>query len=326
MITEKNEKVATALSVIVPVYNAEAVLPRLFDRLYPVVDGLGVAYEVVFVDDSSRDRSPTLLRQQHKLRSDTTRVLLLRGNVGMQTAIVAGLEVSQGSRVITLAADLQDPPEEIPKLLAEIERGHDYVGSIRRKHPRPKWRDLVSNARNWLLERMTRVRITDPGSMLRAYDREIVNAVLASKESGVLVPALAHLYAVDPIEILVDHDERAAQASKYTLFSVIRRNLDLMTGFSIVPLQVFSLLGIGMSLAAFLVVIYLVVKDLIVGTMVDGGGALFAILFLLSGLILFGIGLLSAYLGCICEQSRGRPRYLLRAHLRPKRDAEGGND
>jgi len=312
------------LSVVIPVYNEEAVLPQLFERLYPVLDGLGVTYEAVLVDDGSRDRSPMLLRQQHRSRPATTRVVLLRSNAGQHAAILAGFDASVGRHVVTLDADLQNPPEEIPRLLAEMDRGHDYVGSIRRRRRDAIWRDLASKAMNRLRERITRVQMTDQGCMLRAYDREIVNAVLASDEAHTFIPALAYLYAANPTEILVEHEERAAGESKYPLYKLIHLNFDLMTGFSLVPLQVFSLVGIAISLLSFAFVLYLAVRRLVIGPEVEGVFTLFGILFFLAGVILFGIGLLGEYVGRIYEQSRGRPKYLVRAHLRP--GAQGGTE
>lgn len=317
---KKKETTAIALSVVIPVYNEEAVLGQLFDRLYPVLDGLGIGYEAVFVDDGSRDRSATLLRQQHKLRPDVTRVLLLRSNAGQHAAILAGFDAVRGGRVVTLDADLQNPPEEIPRLLAEMDRGHDYVGSIRRRRQDARWRDLASKAMNRLRERITNIRMTDQGCMLRAYDREIVDAVLSSNEANTFIPALGYIYAANPTEIEVDHAQRAAGESKYPLYKLIHLNFDLMTGFSLVPLQVFSLVGIGISLVSFVFVLFLAIRRLVVGPEVEGVFTLFGILFFLAGVILFGIGLLGEYVGRIYEQSRGRPSYLVREHLRPRSD------
>ena len=326
MSEKENAASDVALSVVVPVYNEEAVLPRFFDRLYSVLDRLGLEYEVVFVDDGSRDRSATLLRQQHKLRPDATRVLLLRNNAGQHAAILAGFDACHGARVVTMDADLQNPPEEIPKLLAEMDRGHDYVGSIRRKRRDAKWRDWASKAMNQLRERITHVQMTDQGCMLRAYDREIVDAVVASDEAHTFIPALTYLYATNPTEVVVEHDERVAGESKYPLFKLIHLNFDLMTAFSLVPLQVFSLAGIAISLLSFLFVIFLAIRRLVVGPEVEGVFTLFGILFFLAGVILFGIGLLGEYVGRIYEVSRGRPKFLLRAHLRPKRDPESSDE
>ena len=307
-----------ALSVVIPVYNEEAVLTALFDRLYPVLDALGQPYEAVFVDDGSRDRSATLLRQQYKLRPDTTRVLYLRNNAGQHASIMAGFAACAGQRIVTLDADLQNPPEEIPNLLAAMDRGHDYVGSIRRNRQDPKWRDLASRLTNRLRERITGIHMTDQGCMLRAYDRDIVDAVLASREAHTFIPALAYLYAANPTEISVEHAARAAGESKYPLYKLIHLNFDLMTSFSLVPLQVFSLAGIGIAVASFAFVIYLALRRLLVGPEAEGLFTLFGLLFFLAGVILFGIGLLGEYVGRVFQQTRGRPHYLVREELAPR--------
>lgn len=307
------------LSVVIPVYNEESVLPLLFERLYPVLDALERDYEVVFVDDGSRDRSPGLLRAQHQRRPRHTRVVYLRTNAGQHAAILAGFSASTGRRVITLDADLQNPPEEIPVLLAAMDAGHDYVGSIRRQRiGDPWWRDLSSKLMNRLRERITRISMTDQGCMLRAYDRPIVDAVSGANEPNTFIPALAYLYAANPTEVTVEHAERAAGTSKYPLFKLIHLNFDLMTGFSIMPLQVFSLVGIGIAFLSFVFVFYLALRRLIIGPEVEGVFTLFGILFFLIGVLLVGIGLLGEYIGRIFEQSRGRPIYLVREQLEPR--------
>ena len=159
------------ISVVIPVYNEEAVLPALFARLYPALDALGCTYEIVFVNDGSRDRSAAMLREQFQKRPDVTRVILFNGNFGQHMAIMAGFEHCRGERVVTLDADLQNPPEEIAKLLAKMDEGHDYVGSIRRERQDAAWRRWASRAMNRLRERLTHIRMTDQGCMLRAYDR-----------------------------------------------------------------------------------------------------------------------------------------------------------
>jgi undecaprenyl-phosphate 4-deoxy-4-formamido-L-arabinose transferase len=307
-----------AISVVIPVYNEEAVLTRLFDRLYTVLDGLGQSYEAVFVDDGSRDRSGTLLRQQYRLRPDTTRVVYLPRNIGQHNATMAGFRACVGRRVVTLDADLQNPPEEIPRLLAELDQGHDYVGSIRRHRNDNRWRELVTGALNGLRERIAGVRLTDPGCLLRAYDRQIVEAILGTNEVKTSVPALACLYAVNPTEILVGHAERAAGQSKHPRYRPIHLHLDLMTGFSLVPLQLFSLVAMGVSLVSFACVLYLVIRWVIAGPEADGLSALFGVLFFFGGGILFGIGLLGQYIGHLLDQNPGRPNDPVREELIPR--------
>jgi len=239
-----------ALSVVIPVYNEEAGLPALFARLYPALDALHVGYEVIFVNDGSRDRSAALLREQWERRRDVTKVVLFNANYGQHTAIVAGFEHCRGARVVTLDADLQNPPEEIAKLLASMDAGHDYVGGVRRTREDTLWRRLASRAMNRLRERVTRIRMTDQGCMLRAYSREIALAVAASREVSTYIPALAYTFAANPAEVDVAHEERAAGESKYSLYKLIRLNFDLITGFSLVPLQLFSMFGMLVSLLA----------------------------------------------------------------------------
>jgi undecaprenyl-phosphate 4-deoxy-4-formamido-L-arabinose transferase len=303
------------LSVVIPVYNEEQGLQSLFDRLYPSLDKLDVAYEILFINDGSRDRSAALLRAQFQLRPEVTRVILFSGNFGQHMAIMAGFEHSRGQCVITLDADLQNPPEDIALLLAKFKEGHDYVGSIRRQRSDSLWRHLASRAMNGLRERITRIKMTDQGCMFRAYDRHIIEAINSCQEMNTFIPALAYSFAHNPTEVVVGHDERMAGESKYSLYSLIRLNFDLMTGFSLVPLQMFSMLGIAISLLSAFFVVFLLVRRLIVGPEAEGLFTLFAIAFFLIGITLFGIGLLGEYIGRIYQQVRHRPRYLVEAVL-----------
>ena len=305
------------LSVVIPVYNEEAVLPALFARLYPALDALGRAYEIVFVNDGSRDRSAGLLREQFQRRPDVTRVILFNGNFGQHMAIMAGFEHVRGDRVVTLDADLQNPPEEIAKLVAKMDEGHDYVGSIRRMRQDAAWRRWSSKAMNRLRERITRIRMTDQGCMLRAYDRNIVDAIRASREVSTYIPALAYSFAQNPAEVEVEHEERAAGESKYSLYKLIRLNFDLITGFSVLPLQLFSLFGILVSLISLGVYVAVIVQRILAGT----GDGLWVIWdrdilqFFLTGVVLFGLGLIGEYVGRIYQQVRERPRFLIQAIL-----------
>jgi undecaprenyl-phosphate 4-deoxy-4-formamido-L-arabinose transferase len=231
------------LSVVIPVYNEEASLPDLFARLYPALDALGLRYEVIFINDGSRDRSAALLREQWERHPTTTRVVLFNANYGQHPAIVAGFEHCRGERVVTMDADLQNPPEEISKLLTAMDAGHDYVGGVRRQREDSWFRRIASKATNRLRERITRIRMTDQGCMLRAYSREIVAAIAASREVSTFIPALAYTFASNPTEVDVAHSERAAGKSHYPLYKLIRLNFDLITGFSLVPLQLFSMFG-----------------------------------------------------------------------------------
>jgi undecaprenyl-phosphate 4-deoxy-4-formamido-L-arabinose transferase len=313
------------VSIVIPVYNEEAGLARLFARLYPALDALALPYEIIFVNDGSRDGSVAILAEQYRQRSDVTRVVLFNGNYGQHMAILAGFEQSRGDIVITLDADLQNPPEEIHKLVARMREGYDYVGSIRRKRQDSAWRTIASKAMNRLRERITSIRITDQGNMLRAYGRNVIDLVNQCGEVNTFVPALAYKFARKPTEIVVEHEERAAGESKYSLYSLIRLNFDLVTGFSLVPLQFFSLLGMATSLLSALLVLLLLVRRFVLGAEAEGVFTLFAIAFLFMGVILFGIGLVGEYVGRIYQQVRARPRYVVATVLQgmPDRRDDG---
>jgi undecaprenyl-phosphate 4-deoxy-4-formamido-L-arabinose transferase len=308
---------APQLSVVIPVYNEEAVLPALFARLYPALDALGVAYEVIFVNDGSRDRSAALLREQFQKRPDVTRVILFNGNFGQHMAILAAFERVRGQRIVTLDSDLQNPPEEIAKLLARMDEGHDYVGSIRRMRRDAAWRRWASKAMNRMRERITHIRMTDQGCMLRAYERPIIDAINSSREASTYIPALAYSFAHNPTEVEVEHEERHAGESKYSLYKLIRLNFDLVTGFSVLPLQIFSLFGIFISLVSLGVYVVVIIQRVVAGTY-DGIWVIWdrdILQFFLTGVVLFGLGLIGEYVGRIYQQVRERPRFLVQAVL-----------
>jgi undecaprenyl-phosphate 4-deoxy-4-formamido-L-arabinose transferase len=306
------------LSVVVPVYNEEAGLQPLFDRLYPALDALGTTYEAIFIDDGSRDRSAALLKDQYLRRPDVTRVILFNANYGQHMAIVAGFEHCRGERIVTLDADLQNPPEEIGKLLAAMDAGHDYVGSVRRTREDAWWRHVASRAMNRIRERITRIKMTDQGCMLRAYSRDIVRAIAASREVSTYIPALAYTYAHSPTEVEVAHAERAAGESKYSLYRLVRLNFDLITGFSVVPLQLFSMFGMLVSVGAVATYFIVIVNRLVQTGWREGFATLWdrdILAFFLLGMVLFGLGLVGEYVGRIYQQVRERPRYTIQAVL-----------
>ncbi|MEO8344767.1 MAG: glycosyltransferase [Betaproteobacteria bacterium] len=316
---------APQLSVVIPVYNEEAGLPALFARLYPALDALKTPYEVIFVNDGSRDCSAALLADQQRSRADVTRVILFNANYGQHLAIIAGFAHVRGARVVTLDADLQNPPEEIAGLLAAMDGGHDYVGGVRRTREDAWWRRVASRAMNRLRERITHIKMTDQGCMLRAYSRDIASAIADAPEVSTFIPALAYTYANNPAEVEVAHEERAAGESKYSLYQLIRLNFDLITGFSLVPLQMFSLFGMVVSCGALATYIGVIAYRLVAGEWHEALAALWdrdLLAFFLIGMVLFGLGVVGEYVGRIYQQVRARPRYTIRAILEsPPNDA-----
>lgn len=300
------------LSVVIPVYNEQENLPALFGRLMTTLDKHGKPFEILFTNDGSRDSSLALLKDFHQQRPKQVRVIDFNGNFGQHMAIMAAFERARGEVIVTLDADLQNPPEEIPKLLAEIENGHDVVGGYRKERQDSWFRRKASRLLNVVRERTTRIRMRDQGCMLRAYRRNIVEHITASGETSTFIPALAMSYAANPAEVEVEHAARAAGTSKYRLYDLIRLNFDLMTGFSVVPLQVFTFFGILIAAGSLLFVVFLFIRRLIIGPEAEGLFTLFAILYFLVGVGIMGLGVIGEYIGRIYQEVRRRPRFMIR--------------
>jgi undecaprenyl-phosphate 4-deoxy-4-formamido-L-arabinose transferase len=303
------------LSVVIPVYNEELNLPVLFTRLYPVLDALGRRYEVIFTNDGSHDRSIELLTAQHAARPDVTRVIDFNANYGQHMAIMAAFERVRGDVIVTLDADLQNPPEEIPALLAKIDAGHDYVGGFRLNRQDSFFRKYASRVINLVREKTTSIEMTDQGCMLRAYSRAIVDAIVRSGAINTFIPALAYSFSGNPAEVGVKHEERHAGVSNYSFYQLVRLNFDLITGFSLAPLQYFTMFA-GLSAAgSFVLVLVLAYRRLFLGAEAEGIFTLFGILFFLLSVAMIGIGLIGEYVGRTYQVVRARQRYHVRKIL-----------
>jgi undecaprenyl-phosphate 4-deoxy-4-formamido-L-arabinose transferase len=309
---------ALQLSVVIPVFNEELNLPTLFARLYPVLDGLGRRYEIVFTNDGSHDRSFELLRAQHARRPDVTRVIDFNANYGQHMAIMAAFERVRGEIIVTLDADLQDPPEEIPKLLEKIDAGSDYVGGIRLNRKDSLFRSVASKIINFVRSKTTNIEMTDQGCMLRAYRRAVVDAVVQSGAINTFIPALAYSYASNPAEVGVHHAERLAGASNYSFYQLVRLNFDLITGFSIAPLQYFTMFATMCSAGSLALVLVLVYMRVFLDDNTNGVFTLFAILFFLISVTMVGIGLIGEYVGRTYQVVRARQRYHVREMIETK--------
>jgi undecaprenyl-phosphate 4-deoxy-4-formamido-L-arabinose transferase len=302
------------ISVVIPVFNEQEVLAILYDRLLPVMDGLKRSYEIILVNDGSTDNSEKILTTLHKKRPEVIRVINFNTNYGQHMAIMAGFEHVRGEIVVTLDADLQNPPEEIPKLIAAIDAGHDVVGGYRVDRRDKIWRKMVSKIHNIIRAKMLpRLKMRDQGCMLRAYRRNIVDLMIKSGEASTFIPVLALLYAANPHDVPVRHEERSAGESHYNFYKLIRYNFDLVTNFSLAPIQVFTVIGVIVSAISGFLVIYMLIRRLVIGAEVEGVFTLFAIAFLLIGLCLFGLGILGEYIGRIYKEVVKRPRFVIKS-------------
>jgi undecaprenyl-phosphate 4-deoxy-4-formamido-L-arabinose transferase len=300
------------ISVVIPVYNEEKVLERLFERLVPVMEGMNRDYEIVLVDDGSTDGSLDILIRHTGAK---IRVVELTRNYGQHAAVFAGFESSDGDVIVTLDADLQNPPEEIPRLVKVMEEGnYEVVGTVRKARKDSIFRKIPSRIVNAMTKRITGVHLNDWGCMLRAYRRHVVEYMVSSREHSTFIPALATSFAKDVTEIDVAHEERFAGESKYSLTKLITLHFDLITSFSDFPLKLMLYSGF---LLAFLGVgfgIVLAIARLYFGALWAGEGVftLFAVLFFFVGAQFLAFGIMGEYVGRIYSEVKKRPSYTIR--------------
>lgn len=300
------------ISVVIPVHNEGPVLDSLFRRLLPALNALQQSYEVILVNDGSTDNSAMVLNAYHENDPEHIKVIHFNGNFGQHMAIMAGFEHVSGQIIVTLDADLQNPPEEIGKVVALAQQGYDVVGGYRLDRQDTRFRRWASRAHNQLRARLApNLKMTDEGCMLRAFHRCVVDAMVSTRETSTFIPALALTYAQRPTEVGVKHEARQEGESSYSLYKLMRYNFDLITNFSLVPLQIFTFIGMAVSFASTAFVLYLAIRRLWIGPEAEGVFTLFAILFLLMGVLLMGLGIVGEYIGRIYQEVRGRPRFII---------------
>jgi len=314
-------------SIVIPVFNEEQALPELLRRTIAVCDALGPS-EIILVDDGSRDRSDAILTEAAAAHPGLIVVVHLNRNYGQHAAVMAGFAESCGDLVVTLDADLQNPPEEIPRLVAKLREGYDVVGSIRAARKDHPLRKLASWLTNRVTARTTGVAMSDYGCMLRGYSRPVIDAMLQCREQSTFIPVLANTFARETTEIEVAHAARAGGESKYSLWQLINLQLDLLTSMTHFPLRVLSLVGALISLFGVGFGALLIVLRLVYGAVwaADGIFTLFAVLFFILGAQFIGMGLLGEYLGRVYDDVRARPRYFVdrrmgRSDVRGSREA-----
>lgn len=300
------------VSIVIPIYNESPTIAALQARLAAVLDGLGRTVEVWYVDDGSTDDSLVLLRDI-AARDRRVAVIELSRNAGQHAAVLAGFAACRGATVVTLDGDLQNPPEEIPRLLEQIDAGNEVVGTWRENRNDPFFRRLASALVNRATSATVGVHMRDYGCMLRAYRRDIVEQIVECNERSLFIPALANTLARRTTEIEVAHAERAHGRSKYRASKLVRLGFDLMTGFSLLPIQLVSMAGIVVALVGIGFGAFLFVRRLFVGPEVEGVFTLFAILFVFLGILILAVGLVGEYIGRIYLEVRQRPAYRVRA-------------
>lgn len=317
------------VSIVIPVYNEEASLPALLARTRAACAQAGCAHEIVLVDDGSSDRSADLLCAAANEPDSTVVAVILNRNYGQHAAVMAGFATARGELVITLDADLQNPPEEIPRLVATAAEGYDVVGTVRLDRQDTWLRRSASRVINRLVKRATGQEMNDYGCMFRAYRRPIVDAMLQCRERSTFIPVLANSFARKTTELPVPHAGREHGASKYDFLKLINLMFDLVTSMTTAPLRLASLLGCLIAGFGFALALLILVLRLALGTAwaAEGVFTLFAMLFIFVGAQFIGIGLLGEYIGRIYDDVRARPNYFVRtvvSRRAPTADAAGG--
>jgi undecaprenyl-phosphate 4-deoxy-4-formamido-L-arabinose transferase len=301
-----------SLSLVIPVYNEAPNLPELLRRCLAACDELK-PFEIVLVDDGSRDGSEQIIVAAAQAHPGKIVAVCLNRNYGQHAAVMAGFAAAHGDAVVTLDADLQNPPEEIPRIVAKLREGFDVVGGVRARRRDSAFRRLASRFVNRLTARTTGVGMTDYGCMLRGYDRAVVAAMLQCRERSTFIPVLANAFAKHATEISVAHAARSRGRSKYGIWRLLNLQLDLLTATTKFPLRLLSWLGAAISVLGFGFGAMILVLRLIHGSAwaAEGVFTLFAVLFIILGAQFIGMGLLGEYLGRIYDDVRARPRYFV---------------
>ncbi len=300
------------VSIVIPVFNEAGNLAALETRLMAAAKGLNRPFEIILIDDGSSDESLEMMKAWAS-RDPEVKAIELSRNFGQHAAIFAGFSKVTGDVVVTLDADLQNPPEEIGKLLVKIDEGYDCVGGWRQNREDSIFRKIPSKINNWLTRTATKVDLHDYGCMLRAYRRPVVEAMLECHDLSTFIPVLANSFSRRVCEVEVAHAERAAGESKYSYWKLMNLQFDLVTSYSIWPLQMLNVVGLFIALSGIGLSAYLFYRRFLLGAEVEGVFTLFAILFFFVGCQFLAFGLLGEYIGRIYGEVRRRPRYIIKS-------------
>jgi len=270
------------ISLVIPVFNEEKNLEELIRRSLEVCSTMERSFEIILVDDGSMDSSRKIIADAAKINDGKIVGVFLNRNYGQHAAVMAGFAESKGKVVVTLDADLQNPPEEIPKLVNLMDDGFDVVGSVRIQRRDSLFRKIASFIINKAVQKSTGVMMNDYGCMLRAYSRNIVDAMLKCREHSTFIPVLANSFARRTTEIEVNHEKRSNGDSKYSLWKLIALQFDLLTSMTTFPLRLLSLFGVIISSFGIFFGVLLLVMRFVHGSewAAQGVFTLFAILFI----------------------------------------------
>ena len=310
------------ISVVIPLYNEEENVRELHDRLKAVLDAMGTDYEVLFIDDGSTDSTLQLL-QDIQAQDNQVVVLSLRRNFGQTAAFAAGFDYSRGDIIVTMDGDLQNDPNDIPRLI-ELMKDHDLVSGWRRKRKDHFIsRRLPSLMANWLISKVTGVNLHDYGCSLKAYKRDVIKNLKLYGEMHRFIPAVASWYGVRIAEIETTHHPRLRGKSKYGISRTMKVVLDLITvkflqSFSTKPLQFFGPIGLASGMLGFLISLYLAIEKLLLGKDIGGRPLLLlGALLIIVGIQFIGMGLLGEMMVRVYHETQKKPIYVIKKVIGP---------
>ncbi|MFF2484272.1 glycosyltransferase family 2 protein [Paenibacillus sp. NPDC058071] len=298
-------------SVVVPLYNEEEVLLETYKQLTAVMERTGQSYELVFVNDGSRDRTEEIARELCR-RDSSVRFIQFSRNFGHQIAISAGMDYSRGQAVIVIDADLQDPPEVILEMIAEWKNGYDVVYGKRLTRKGETWfKKATATMFYRLLRRMTSVEIPVDTGDFRLIDRKVCDVLKGLKEKNRFVRGLVSWAGFKQKSVEYVREERWAGETKYPLKKMIKFAIDGITSFSYKPLKLASYIGMTLSIASFLYLLVVLCQKLFTATTVAGWSSILAVSLLFNGIILMILGVIGEYIGRVYEESKNRPLYIV---------------
>lgn len=310
-------------SVVIPLYNEEEVLRESYKRLKSVMDSVGEAYELVFVNDGSRDKTPQIARDIC-LEDKNVRLIDFSRNFGHQVAITAGMDFAGGEAIIVIDADLQDPPEVIPLMIDKWKEGYEVVYGKRAKRKGETWFKKVSAKLFYrLLSSMTTVDIPVDTGDFRLIDRKVCDVLSSLKEKNRYVRGLVSWAGFNQCAVEYVRDERFAGETKYPLKKMLRFALDGITSFSYKPLKFATYAGFSLSIGGFLYLIFVIIQRLSGAVMEAGWASLLAVSLFFNGVVLIMLGIIGEYIGRIYDESKDRPLYILREKVGFEKRDEG---
>jgi polyisoprenyl-phosphate glycosyltransferase len=300
------------ISIVIPLYNEEPNIDYLFNRLEGILDHLGLQYEMVCVNDGSKDNTLDCLIKHH-YRNSAIKVINLSRNFGKEIALTAGIDYAGGAAVIPIDADLQDPPELIGELIEKWREGYDVVYATRRSRKGESWfKRFTANAFYRVIGRMSNVSIPRDTGDFRLLDRKVVEALKQLPESTRFMKGLFAWVGFKQTSVLFDRQPRYKGKTQWNYWRLWNFAVDGITSFSSIPLKVWSYVGLAIAVPSFLYASFIILQTLIHGIVTPGYASLMVVILFMGGIQLLTLGIIGEYLGRIYEESKQRPLYLIR--------------